>query len=51
MTDDMSGVVTFKSQCSGCRYNKPPDCLRFKPEDKPEKYRWNEEECPYRDAT
>lgn len=48
LTDDMSGKVTFRSQCSGCISNNPPRCEYFSPKPKPEKYRWNEVSCPHR---
>lgn len=43
---EMSSKLAFKSQCAGCNNNSPPECKEFKV--KPEKYRWNEEECPKR---
>ena len=41
---EMSTTLKFVPQCSNCKFNDPPDCEKFKP--KPDKYKYNQEECP-----
>lgn len=44
LSDNMSGVVIFTSQCKGCRYNNAPKCFMYG--EKPEEFRNNDKKCP-----